>query len=291
VTLRFRQVDVFATEPYRGNGLAVFPKRGDLTGAQMQAIARELNQAESVFLASTERPNRVTARIFTPAEELPFAGHPLLGAAAVLHLESVGGAREADWELVLAGDRTVRVSTRAHSGFFTARMDQGVATFLPPLAAEDAGPFLRALSLDQRHHYPSLPLQVVSTGLPHLIIPLQEGIGSARIVHPGFGDMLASVGARFAYLVDPAMPEGRNWDNTGGAEDPATGSAAGPAGAFLVRHGLRRAGECIRFGQGGRIGRPSEIRVTVDQRGAEFRVSVEGDVWPVGEGSLHPPAP
>ncbi|MDH5284672.1 MAG: PhzF family phenazine biosynthesis isomerase, partial [Gemmatimonadota bacterium] len=81
MTLRFRQVDVFAAGPFMGNGLAVFPDCGTLTTGQMQALARELNQAESVFLVSTEDRHRATARIFTPTEELPFAGHPLLGAA------------------------------------------------------------------------------------------------------------------------------------------------------------------------------------------------------------------
>jgi len=289
VTLRFRLVDVFAVEPYKGNGLAVFPDRGNLTAGQMQTIARELNQAESVFLDSSVQPNQVTARIFTPSEELPFAGHPLLGAAAVLHFERCAGRVEAKWELVLAGGRIVRVNTSTHGGSFIASMDQGVAEFLPPLAAEKALPFLQALGLEGRHRHPSLPLQVVSTGLPHLIVPLREGIDSARIIHPAFGELLASVGARFAYLLDPETPEGRNWDNTGAAEDPATGSAAGPAVAFLVRHGLRQPGIRVAVRQGGRIGRPSEIRVTVERDHDACLVTVEGVVWPVGEGVLAAP--
>ena len=280
---------MFAAGPFMGNGLAVFPDCGTLTTGQMQALARELNQAESVFLVSTEDRHRATARIFTPTEELPFAGHPLLGAAAVLHLERDPMTPEAAWEIAIAGDRTVAVTTRAKRGSITACMDQGVAAFLPPLPAGDAEPFLRALGLDPQHQHPSLPLQVVSTGLPHLIVPLRDGIGSARITHPAFGDLLAAVGARFAYLLEPETPEGRNWDNTGGAEDPATGSAAGPAVAFLVRHGFRRSGERVTVRQGGRIGRPSEIHVTVERDREEYRVSVEGDVWPVGEGSIAPP--
>ena len=291
MTLRYRQVDVFAAGPYRGNGLAVFRDQGDLSAGQMQAVARELNQAESIFLASTEEPRRVTARIFTPTEELPFAGHPLLGASAVLHLEWPEPRREAGWELRLPGDRIVPVRTLAHGNSFTASMDQGPAAFLPPVPADQAGTILAALGLDRSHQHPSLPLQVVSTGLPYLIGPLQVGIGEARIVHPAFGELLAALGARFAYLLDPAAAEGRNWDNTGGSEDPATGSAAGPAGAFLVKHGLRRARECIHVRQGGRTGRPSQIRVTVIPEGSELRVAVEGDIWPVGEGSLETPPP
>jgi trans-2,3-dihydro-3-hydroxyanthranilate isomerase len=291
VTLRYRQVDVFAAGPYRGNGLGVFHDQGVLTSAQMQAVARELNQAESIFLSSTEQPHRVAARIFTPAEELPFAGHPLLGASAVLHLGGEDPRQEASWEFQLTGDRIVPVRSRAHGTSVTARMDQGPATFLPSLAADQADIILAALGLDRSHQHPSLPLQVVTTGLPYLIVPLRAGIGEARIVHPAFGDLLAALGARFAYLLDPAVPEGRNWDNTGGSEDPATGSAAGPAGAFLVKHGICRAGECICVRQGIRAGRPSELRVTVEPDGAAFRVAVEGDIWPVGEGSVLVPPP
>ena len=291
MTLRYRQVDVFAAGPYRGNGLGVFHDQGVLTAAQMQALARELNQAESIFLTSTAQPHRVAARIFTPAEDLPFAGHPLLGASAVLHLDGGDPRQEASWEFQLAGDRIVPVRSRAHGRSFTACMDQGPATFLPPLSADQAGIMLAALGLDRGHQHPSLPLQVVSTGLPYLIVPLRAGIGEARIVHSAFGDLLAALGARFTYLLDPVAPEGRTWDNTGGSEDPATGSAGGPAGAFLVRHGLRRTGECICVRQGGRAGRPSEIRVTVESDGPALRVAVEGDIWPVGEGSLEVPPP
>jgi len=291
VTLRYRQVDVFAATPYRGNGLAVFCGQGALTAAAMQAVARELNQAESIFLTPTAKPHRMAARIFTPAEELPFAGHPLLGASAVLHLGENDAPREAGWEFQLAGDRIVPVRSLARGRSFTARMDQGPATFLPPLSADQADIVLDALGLDRDHQHPSLPLQVVSTGLPYLIVPLRSGIGEARIVHSAFGELLAALGARFAYLLDPAAVEGRNWDNTGGSEDPATGSAAGPAGAFLVRHGLRRAGECIRVRQGERVGRASEIRVVVEPGGAALRVAVEGDIWPVGEGALELPPP
>ena len=291
MTLRYRQVDVFAASPYQGNGLAVFRDQGELTVSQMQAVARELNQAESIFLTSTGQPHQVAARIFTPAEELPFAGHPLLGAAAVLHLDGQDSRGEVSWEFRLAADRVVPVRSQAHGSSFTARMDQGPASFLPPLPTDQAGVILAGLGLDRSQQHASLPLQVVSTGLPYLIVPLQTGIAEARIVHPAFGDLLATLGAKFAYLLDPAVPEGRNWDNAGGSEDPATGSAAGPAGAFLVRHGLRRAGEPIHVRQGSRAGRPSEIRVTVETDGAVLRVAVEGDIWPIGDGSLELPPP
>ncbi|HSB56136.1 MAG TPA: PhzF family phenazine biosynthesis protein, partial [Gemmatimonadales bacterium] len=239
MTLRYRQVDVFTAVPYRGNGLAVFPERGSLTARQMLAIAGELRQFESIFLASGATPEEVSARIFTVEEELPFAGHPVLGAAAVLHADRAADRERAIWRFVLQ-EKTVPVESRKTGMGWAAIMDQGLAVFGPPLARAQEGPFLAALSLTPADRPGDLPLQMVSTGLPYLIVPLRTDIGRARIAGPGFEALLGSVGAKFVYVLDPARPEGRTWDNQGAVEDVATGSAAGPTGAYLVRHGIAR---------------------------------------------------
>jgi PhzF family phenazine biosynthesis protein len=291
VALFYRQVDVFSTVPYGGNGLAVFPDGADLTARQMQAIAAELRQFESIFLADADGPGAISARIFTVEEELPFAGHPVLGAAAVLHAERLNTAERAAWRFVLAA-KTVPVETRRSATGFIAAMEQGRARFGPPLGPEESAPFLAALSLDLAEQHPGLPLQLVSTGLPYLIVPLRGDLGAARIGHRSFEALLATVGAKFVYLLDPSVPEGRTWDNFGAVEDVATGSAAGPAGAYLVRHGLAKPAEVIRIHQGARAGRPSELRVTVGTAGADLMVRVEGDVVLIGDGTLHRlPAP
>lgn len=282
---RFRLVDVFTERAYSGNGLAVFPEAGGLTTGQMQAIATELRQVESIFLERTTDPRRVRARIFTPEEELPFAGHPSLGAAAVLHEESADGGAEAEWNLELAG-RTVPVTTRRTAAGVHAEMQQGIATVLPPLDAREALPFHEALGLPPALRHPALPLQTVSTGLPYLIVPVAGDLGAARIRHPGFEALLATAGAKFVYVLDPDRREGRTWLNDGVVEDPATGSAAGPAGAYLVRHGRAVAGERLRIAQGARAGRPSELWVTVQARDAGLEVRVAGTVVPVGSGVL-----
>jgi PhzF family phenazine biosynthesis protein len=285
MTLRYRQVDVFSAVPFAGNGLAVFPDRGGLTASQMLHVTQELRQFESIFLAPTGDPARVSARIFTMDEELPFAGHPILGAAAVLHLERSNGAVEARWLFDLP-NRTIAVETRRNGDSFNARMDQGEATFSSPLSREAGKPFADALSLGPDQLHPELPLQVVSTGLPYLIVPVQADLGAARIGRPDFETLLAKVGAKFVYVLDPAKPEGRTWDNQGGVEDVATGSAAGPAAAYLVRHGRARAGDQIAISQGARAGRPSQLRATVLENGGRLTVVVEGDVVPIGSGVL-----
>ncbi|MBK6424489.1 MAG: PhzF family phenazine biosynthesis isomerase [Gemmatimonadetes bacterium] len=283
--LRFRLVDVFTDRAYAGNGLAVFPEAAGFTAAQMQAIAAELRQVESIFLERTPEPRRVRARIFTPEEELPFAGHPSLGAAAVLHEETADGEAAAEWQLELTG-RTVPVTTRRTAAGLSAEMRQGIATFLPPLSTAAAAPFHDALGMAPALRHPALPLQTVSTGLPYLIVPVAGDLGAARIRHPEFEALLATVGAKFVYLLDPARREGRTWLNDGIVEDPATGSAAGPAGAYLVRHGLAVAGERQRILQGARAGRPSDLWVTIEARHDALEVRVAGTVVPVGSGLL-----
>lgn len=124
---RYWQLDVFAERPLTGNGLAVFDDASALDDAAMQAWTRELRQFESIFLLPGDDPRAFRARIFTLEEELPFAGHPLLGAAALLH-HLRGGDNEQHWTLHLASKSVALRSVRAGRGFY-AEMDQGHAEF------------------------------------------------------------------------------------------------------------------------------------------------------------------
>jgi trans-2,3-dihydro-3-hydroxyanthranilate isomerase len=274
--VRYFQVDVFAPRPFTGNGLAVFPDAEQLSAEQMQCLTRELRQFESIFL-SPVGTHRFGARIFTVDEELPFAGHPVIGAGAVLHALS-GGDGDALWTLALSGGRPVEVHSRCTDDGFTVEMDQGAARFGPPLEASDV---LTALGLEREDLAPGLPLQVASTGLPYLLVPLRRGLERARIRHDAFEALLANYDAKFVYLLDTEAHEGRTWDNWGAVEDVATGSAAGPAAAYLVLHGRAPAGEWQLLHQGRFAGRPSEVSVRVERSG---RVTVRGSAFLVGEG-------
>lgn len=288
--LEYRHVDVFTREALTGNGLIVFPEAAGLAPEMMQRITREMRQFESIFLTPTTEIHRVQARVFTMEEELPFAGHPVLGAACVLHerLYYVGDAGErAEWTLELPVG-PVQVNTIRHEGWYEATMDQGRPRFGATLDAEMTSRVLAALNLAESDLYPGLPLEVISTGLPYLLAPLADGLERAAITQPGFEALLASVGAKFVYVLQVSTREGRTWDNDGRVEDVATGSAAGPVGAYLVRHGLASPGEEIIVRQGRFLGRPSQMRVRVE--GAEgvngeiAAVYVTGDVRMVARG-------
>jgi trans-2,3-dihydro-3-hydroxyanthranilate isomerase len=141
-----------------------------------------------------------------------------------------------------------------------------------------------ALNLARGQLHPSLPMQVVSTGLPYLIVPVQAGLDRAAISDQGFEELLAASGAKFVYVLDPDRPEGRTWDNAGRVEDVATGSAAGPAAGYLLHHGVRPGGEPLVIHQGQFTGRPSTIEVRPDPDG---RLWVGGPVAPVAAGRFH----
>jgi trans-2,3-dihydro-3-hydroxyanthranilate isomerase len=207
--LEYRHVDVFSRRALRGNGLVVVLDAGILPAAVMQDVTREVRQFEAVFLTETDLAGRSgRLRIFTEDEELGFAGHPVLGAAAVLHtLLPIPGGEET-WALTVAR-RTITARTRGAAGWIDAAMDQGVPSLGPAIMGEQARAFSGALNLVPGQLHPALPVQVVSTGLPYLIVPVRAGLEQARISHPRFGELLASSGAKFVYVLDPDRPEGR----------------------------------------------------------------------------------
>jgi PhzF family phenazine biosynthesis protein len=282
--LGYRHVDVFSRRALQGNGLVVVLDADDLSAAQMQHLTREVRQFETAFLAGVDLPARsARLRIFTEDEELDFAGHPVLGAAAVLHTLLPVPDPEEIWALEVTR-RSVEVRTRGADRWVDATMDQGVPHLGSPISGELARAYRDALNLAQAHLHPVLPMQVVSTGLPYLIVPVQAGLDRARISHPGFEEFLEASGAKFAYVLDPGRPEGRTWDNAGRVEDVATGSAAGPAAGYLLHHGVHPAGTPLLVHQGRFTGRPSTIEV---RPGPDGRLWVGGPVAPVAAGRFH----
>ena len=271
--LVYWQLDVFAERPLAGNGVAVFPDAHQLTPAAMQALTRELRQFESIFLLPSSEPQVLSARIFTLEEELPFAGHPILGAAALLH-HLQGQTTEAEWTLELAA-KSVRLLTRRQARGFYAQMDQCVAEFAAQLDAAQAQLIAEVFGLSGAQLDNRYPATVISTGLPYLILPVTaQGLAQAKQQRTLDAE-LAAHGAAFVFLLDVDNREGRTWDPFGVIEDIATGSAAGPVAAFLVEHGLYRRAEPFSLNQGRFLGRPSRLDVCV---GSDDRVSVGGKV-------------
>jgi len=280
--LDFRHVDVFTGVPFTGNGLIVlFGSPSGVRAEALIALTAEMRQFELIMAGFQPAAGRVAARIFTAEEELPYAGHPVIGAAAALHERYAPEDPARSWNFVIAG-REITVRSRRTAGYYQAEMNQGSPTLASPLRRPDAARFAGALGLSAADLH-GLPMQVVSTGLPYLIVPVAHGLDRARIAVRDLEERLAGVGAKFVYVFDPDRREGRSWDNAGAVEDVATGSAAGPAAAFLAAHGLAAPDETVLINQGRFLGRPSVIAVIPDGQGDLW---VGGPVAPVGHGVL-----
>lgn len=267
------QMDVFAERPLSGNGLAVFADARGLSTQVMQALTVELRQFESIFLLPGAAAHEFSARIFTMEEELPFAGHPVIGAAALLH-HLHGTDEPAQWTLQLAS-KTVQLTSRRHGKGYYAEMDQGLAEFGQQLDPSATLGLAEAFGLDEAQLDRRYPATVVSTGLPYVLLPVTaQGLARAR-QQCSVEEALRACGAAFVFLLDVDGHEGRTWDPAGQVEDIATGSAAGPVAAYLVRHGLRQLNEAFSLNQGRFLQRPSRLDVRV---GSDGRVRVGGHV-------------
>lgn len=260
--LSYYHADVFSDRILSGNGLTVFPNSEGLSSELMQQLTQEMRQFESIFLSATDQPDQYLARVFTMEEELGFAGHPVLGAACVLHYLHIQNCQSAKWKFILP-TKTVQVVTEECSTRYIATMNQGHPHLAAPLQLEQSLPFLQALNLTVEDLADGYPLQVISTGLPYLIVPLQQGLNRCQILHPEFESLLDTIAAKFVYVFDLNTFEGRTWDNAGLVEDIATGSAAGPVGAYLVEHHLASANTAIVIHQGRFVDRPSQMTVQV----------------------------
>jgi trans-2,3-dihydro-3-hydroxyanthranilate isomerase len=287
VSLAYSHVDVFSRTPFGGNSLPVFPDAPDLSAEQMLCVTQEMRHFEAIFLQSTDRPDTVRARIFDLFDELPFAGHPIIGAAAVLHQRS-GAVGTQSWRFQLPS-KTVQITTEVTTGRYSGWLDQGTPEFLG--STDDRGQVAAAFNLATDDLAADLPMEVVSTGLRYLIVPVRPGaLARARISHD-ITELLRGVGAQFAVLLDESAVEVRHWNNDGIIEDVATGSAAGTIGAYRLRHGLVRSGETFILHQGQFTGRPSNLRVLPEgSANCVDTVKVGGDVSFVGHGTIeaHP---
>jgi trans-2,3-dihydro-3-hydroxyanthranilate isomerase len=274
----FAQLDVFSSRPFEGNSLAVYADGRGLSETEMQDIAREMNLSETTFILprdpAVERERGVRVRIFTVQEELPFAGHPTLGTACFLR--GATGASEIALELNVG-----RVPVRFED-------KPGEATFVEMTQAEpkfgmthDREAVVRATSLRDGDIDPSLPIQTVSTGLVFTVVPLRglEVMRRLQIDLRSSSEYLQRSGGKFFYFVcretvdSAARLHARMLFYNG--EDPATGSAAGCAAAWMVAHGVARPEERVLIEQGIEMRRPSRIFVRAartDDRVVNVRV-------------------
>lgn len=278
----FRLVDVFCERPLAGNQLCVVPEPVGLDDSTMRALAREIGFSETTFVTDYGG-DRYAMRIFTPGSELPFAGHPTLGTAFVMVSE--GRVKTPLIQVVKAGEIPVEVDV--DGGF--ARMRQLPPTFDPEI--EDVAQVAEAAGLEPVDLHPEFRPQVVSTGLRHLVTPLRDLETLRRAARNA--DALVRLAraidldALYLFALTEEGATARMFDpEMGIGEDPATGSAAGPLGAYLASRGVGGMPGTLAIRQGEQVGRPSVLHVEVRRQGDSWRVLVGGGVAIVGQGQF-----
>ena len=273
---RYVVCDVFTTEPLAGNQLAVFTDAREIPEERLQLLAREMNLSETTFVYPPEADGHVKMRIFTPMAELPFAGHPTLGTAFVLaaplqlieiRIETKGGTVPV---------RLEREGARISFGW----MEQPLPTVTP---FEHSDELLATLGVTSE-----LPVELYDNGVPQVYVALRS-VDEVVSLRPNL-QRLESLGA---YGVNCFAGDGARWKTRmfgpglGVAEDPATGSAAGPLALHLARHGRIAFGDEIEIVQGAEIARPSQLYARVHgSRESVERIEVGGSAVVVARGEF-----
>ena len=296
---RIHTVDVFAEKPLAGNQLAVVLDAADIPGETMQRIAKEMNISETTFVLPPQDPaHAALVRIFTPAGELPFAGHPTVGTAWVLATEGLvpGGSLEFVLE---EGVGPVRVRGVKGPGGLSFWMTHPALTF--GLVERRRAQAAEAIGLSESDLLPDVPVQVASTGNPFLFFALRDGVAvdEAEADLELLRDVLKGTQS-FGAFIFAAVGGDRLYSRMFPLdipEDPATGSASGPLGAFAVRHGIIPGAPKVNLvsEQGTKIGRQSFIHIELTYNSRETsggsdeipsRIEVGGSVRPVITGTL-----
>jgi trans-2,3-dihydro-3-hydroxyanthranilate isomerase len=297
---RYLHLDVFTAEKFGGNQLAVFVDARGLSTGQMQAASREMNFSESTFILPAERPDTdIRMRIFTPGCEMPMAGHPTVGSAFALAIEGVIPAGRRRWVFGLnIGPTPVDIDWDGERPAF-AWMTQQRPVFGPIVADVEAAARAVGLGADAIRAT-GLQVQEVSCGVPFVFIPLatRADVDAATPDLDAFNRLCEASGAdnhaMFLFTPERGPDDATVYSRMfapglGIFEDPATGSASGPLGCYLVTHGVvppDRAGAILSL-QGVKMGRPSRVHVAIGlDAGGITRVQVGGEAVLVGEGVL-----
>jgi trans-2,3-dihydro-3-hydroxyanthranilate isomerase len=284
-------VDVFAETKLAGNQLAVFIEAGDLSTPQMQAIAKEIHFSETTFITSREKKNGgYDVRIFTPEEEIPFAGHPTLGTAYMIQQEI---EKEPQSQILLnmqVGQIPVTMPP-APDGVLWMKQN-------PPEfgAILDKADFADSLHIDPALIHPQFPIQEVSTGLPVIIVPIRS-LPDLQNLSIHVQDTLRYVKDKtgkgiFAFCLEAEDPtcdiHARFFaDYFGIPEDPATGSANGCLAGYLLKHSVIHPSAInLTVEQGIEIKRPSRLYLRADCGSTHFNIYVGGKVQTVAQGFL-----
>lgn len=291
--LTFYIVDVFAEEKYAGNQLAVVRDAAALSNSQMQKIAKEMNYSETTFILSEEpRDGGYDVRIFTPAIELPFAGHPTLGTAYIIQREII----KKPTDMVILNLKVGQIPVT-----FEERRDGEGLLWMKPIETIfgqvfDADEITQFLTVGREDIDDRFPIQHVSVGVDFIFVPLRtlDAVKRAGVIKDKLFDWAKNKKAKTVFVFCPQTYKPENHMNVrffvdyyGIPEDPATGSANGCLAAYLVKYRYFGTNKIdVRVEQGYEIGRPSLLYLRAEDKSGKIDVSVGGKVVMVAKGKL-----
>jgi trans-2,3-dihydro-3-hydroxyanthranilate isomerase len=292
-SISFSIVDVFAKQKYHGNPLAVIKNAESLSDNEMQAIAKEMNYSETTFILPEESTaTTFRVRIFTPERELPFAGHPTLGTAFIIQQELVKKKVETITLDLQIGSIPVRFRYR-NNAIDEVWMQQYSPSFG---GIADKKRIAKMLGLYTTCIDTEYPVQLVSTGIPFLIVPLKslhcvEQVKINKIYQSSIGEHFEN---KPLLVFSPETADSENdlhvrvfVDCYGIPEDPATGSGNGCLSGYLLKHNYYgQSSVALRIEQGYELGRPSLIYSEASMKNEELDIRIGGNVVLVGEGTL-----
>lgn len=288
--LPFHIVDVFAESKYAGNQLAVVLNSDGLSTSRMQQIAKEFHFSETTFVV--QRDSKFNVRIFTPANELPFAGHPTLGTAFVIQQNIIAKKTSKVSLNLKVGEIPVRFNySSGKPGVLWMRQNE--PTFWK--SKIDANEVADVLGLDSDEIYPEFPIEEVSTGVPFMIVPLKKlkSIRKCAVDRKLLLSLVKKAEAKSILVFSPEpYKKGSDisvrvfTDYFGIPEDPATGSGNGCLAAYLSQHKYYGTDKVdVAVDQGYELGRPSKLYLKASKDG-KISIHVGGRVFPVARGTL-----
>ncbi|MBD8135825.1 PhzF family phenazine biosynthesis protein [Peribacillus frigoritolerans] len=286
--INYSIVDVFSNGKYTGNQLAVFKNAGNIPDKEMQQIAKEINFSETTFILSdSKNDGGYDVRIFTPNEEVPFAGHPTLGTAYIIQNEVL----EAPLDNIILNFKGGQITVSFNNQEELLWMKQNQPTFGRIL---DTDKISEVLNIHKENIDDRFPIQEVSTGLPVLVVPLKslEAVKKVKINREKYFELIEHMDAKAIMVFSPETYDSKNdlnvrdfADYYGIPEDAATGSSNGCLAAYLVKYGYFERSEIdIRVEQGYEIERPSLLFLKAGDDNGEIDVHVGGKVVKIAQG-------
>ncbi|MFJ7511811.1 PhzF family phenazine biosynthesis protein [Peribacillus simplex] len=286
--INYSIVDVFSNGKYTGNQLAVFKNAGNIPDNEMQQIAKEINFSETTFILSdSKNDGGYDVRIFTPNEEVPFAGHPTLGTAYIIQNEVL----EAPLDTIILNFKGGQITVSFNKQEELLWMKQNEPTFGRIL---DTDKIFEVLNIHKENIDDRFPIQEVSTGLPVLVVPLKslEAVRKVKINREKYFELIEHTDAKAIMVFSPETYDSKNdlnvrdfADYYGIPEDAATGSSNGCLAAYLVKYRYFKKSEIdIRVEQGCEIERPSLLFLKAGEGNGEINVHVGGKVVKIAQG-------